>query len=469
MNATVDRIGSTIAEKYRLDAIIDRGGMGTVFIATHLDLGKKVAIKLLHTDKRGDDSYVARFMNEAKGTSRLNHRNIVDIIDVGIDRLGLPYFVMEYLEGESLKEKLSKGNLRLTLEETASIMIQVLEGLQVAHARGVIHRDLKPGNIFLAREEGGGEVVKILDFGLARFKELEQEGFAVRTAEGTVAGTPEYMSPDQIVGTRDELDHRTDIYTCGVLLYRCITGVSPFKRKTQKDSILAMLKEEIPPPSAVMSGIPRAVDEVVMKAMARDKTQRFKDCASLIEAMKVFREAGKVEKAGPPVPAAAPARAKRKKAGGGLWLKVVVASLAGALLAVGGWYVYSIVSGGGDEPRGESAGETEGTAPEDTVASDKTVTLEFLGLPDGAQVFVDGKAMNDNPVRLPRSDQPVFVLIKHEGRELLARKIIPSANEKITIVDSGAGGPSQTTTPPVKPKSGKSKKTKGKTAEDMPF
>jgi tRNA A-37 threonylcarbamoyl transferase component Bud32 len=460
MNATVDRIGSTIAEKYRLDTIIDSGGMGTVFVATHLDLGKKVAVKLLHRDKSSDDNYVARFMNEAKGTSRLNHRNIVDIIDVGIDTLGLPYFVMEYLVGESLKDRLSRGSLRLSLEETARIMGQVLEGLRVAHTRGVIHRDLKPGNIFIAKEEGGGEVVKILDFGLAKFKELEQEGFAVRTAEGTVVGTPEYMSPDQIIGSREELDHRTDIYTCGVILYRCVTGISPFKRKTQKDSILSVLQEEIPPPSAVMTGIPRAVDRVIMKAMARDKTQRFEDCASFIEAMKAFEKAEEAE----PVPAAAPPdRPEDKKSGRGLGLKVLVASLVAALLAVGAWYVYSTMAGKGELPD-EGTGGAGQVAPDDGVPSDDTVALEFLGLPEGAQVLVDGKAMSDNPVRLPRSDKPVFVVIRHEGREILARKLIPNANEKITIVESAE--PSQA---PVKPKSGKSKKKKGKTTDDIPF
>lgn len=459
MKATVDRIGSTIAEKYQLDAIIDSGGMGTVFVAIHLDLGKKVAVKLLHRDKSSDDHYVARFMNEAKGTSRLNHRNIVDIIDVGIDTHGLPYFVMEYLEGESLKERLSRGNLRLSLEETARIMGQVLEGLRVAHTRGVIHRDLKPGNIFLAREEGGGEVVKILDFGLAKFKELEQEGFAVRTAEGTVVGTPEYMSPDQIIGSREELDHRTDIYTCGVLLYRCITGISPFKRKTQKDSILSVLQEEIPPPSAVMSGIPGAVDRVVMKAMARDKTQRFEDCASFIEAMKAFEKPEEAE----PVPAVAPDKVEEKKNGGSLGIKVLVASLVAALLAVGGWYAYSTMTGV-DEPGDESSLAADHAAQEDRSASDESVMLEFLGLPDGAQVLVDGKAVNENPVHLARSDQPVYVVIRYKGREILARKLIPSANEKITIVE-----PSESVKTPTKPRSGKSKKTKGGTTDDIPF
>ncbi len=459
MKATVDRIGSTIAEKYQLDAIIDSGGMGTVFVATHLDLGKKVAVKLLHRDKSKEDNYVARFMNEAKGTSRLNHRNIVDIIDVGIDTHGLPYFVMEYLEGESLKERLSRGSLRLSLEETAGIIGQVLEGLRVAHSRGVIHRDLKPGNIFIAKEEGGGEVVKILDFGLAKFKELEQEGFAVRTAEGTVVGTPEYMSPDQIIGNREDLDHRTDIYTCGVILYRCITGISPFKRKTQKDSILSVLQEEIPPPSAVMSGIPKAVDRVVMKAMARDKTQRFEDCASFIAAMKAIDKPEKAE----PVPAAAPHVAEEINAGGSLWIKIFAASLVAALLAVGGWYAYSTLVGT-DEPGEESGPGAGQPAVEGKGASDETVTLEFLGLPDGAMVLVDGKAMSDNPVRLPRSDQPVYVVIKHEGREILARKLIPNTNEKITIVESAEASKSS-----VKPKSGKSKKKKGGQTEDIPF
>jgi serine/threonine protein kinase len=282
------KIGTVLAGKYRVDAFIQKGGMGKVYLGTHLDLGRKVALKIFHRHMVGDKSLVTRFLNEAKGTSRLQHRNIVDIIDVGTDEEGIPFIVMEYLAGETLKERLAARGGRLRPGRCADVMIQVLGGLHVAHHAGIIHRDIKPGNIFIAREADGTETAKILDFGIARFRELEAASKRVLTSTGTLLGTPEFMSIEQTRGMREKVDYRTDIYSCGVILYCCLTGVSPMKGPNTKTILRNVAVKSVPLPSSLVAGLPPAVDTIVMKAMERDREKRFQDCASFAKALYNF-------------------------------------------------------------------------------------------------------------------------------------------------------------------------------------
>jgi tRNA A-37 threonylcarbamoyl transferase component Bud32 len=281
-------IGRVLEGKYRIDTFIQKGGMGSVYAGTHLNLGRKVAIKTFHRELTEERSFVVRFLNEAKGTSRINHRNIVDIIDIGMDEEGYPFFVMEFLEGESLKSMLHRAGGRLPLHETADLMIQVLFGLNAAHQAGIVHRDMKPGNIFIAREPDGAETVKVLDFGIARFLDFELEGRGMRTETGSLLGTPEYMSLEQARGERELIDHRTDIYACGVILYQCLTGVQPMRGASHIQTLQNIASKAVPPPSSLVDTISPEVDEVVMMAMEREREKRFQDCKSFIEAMDVF-------------------------------------------------------------------------------------------------------------------------------------------------------------------------------------
>ena len=282
------KVGETLAGKYSIDAFIQKGGMGMVYLGTHLDLGRKVALKIFHRHMVGDKSLVTRFLNEAKGTSRLHHRNIVDIIDVGTDEEGIPFIVMEYLAGETLKERLAARGGKLRPGRCADVMIQVLSGLHVAHQAGIIHRDLKPGNIFIAKDADGMETAKILDFGIARFREFEAGSKRVLTSTGTILGTPEFMSIEQTQGVREQIDTRTDIYSCGVILYCCLTGVSPMKGANQKTTLRNVVVKDVPPPSSLVAGLPPAVDAIVMKAMERDREKRYQDCASFAKALYNF-------------------------------------------------------------------------------------------------------------------------------------------------------------------------------------
>jgi serine/threonine protein kinase len=281
-----ERVGRVVGGKYRIESLIQEGGMSTVYCAIAPGGGKKVAVKVFHKELVEDEDLVLRFFNEATGTSRLHHRNIVDILDAGKDEDGTPYFVMEYLEGEALYERLQNKRI-LSLKEAADIMIQILDGLQAAHDRGITHRDIKPTNIFIVMEPDGSEVVKILDFGIARFRELEEENGKL-TVTGTVLGTPEYMSLEQSRARRDEVDHRSDIYSCGVILYRCLTGINPFKGETHYQTISNINKKVVPPPSSVIKQFPPEVDRVVMKAIRREKRGRYQNCREFIEALKVF-------------------------------------------------------------------------------------------------------------------------------------------------------------------------------------
>ncbi len=288
MNEDLNRVGTILGGRYRIEEIVARGGMSTVFRGSHLGHGRRVAVKIFHAYLAEDLSLIKRFMNEAIGTARLNHPNIVDIFDMGMDSGNVPFFIMEFLEGESLHQRLKRPPRRLTVHHSADLMIQVLDGLEEAHSRGITHRDLKPSNIFLARGPEGGETVKILDFGIARFRELESEGRDKLTLTGTVLGTPEYMSIEQARAEREEIDERSDLYACGVILYRCLTGISPMKGKGQFETVRNIYRRAAKPPSEAAEGIPPGIDEVVLKAMARRKEGRFQDCRSFREALKFF-------------------------------------------------------------------------------------------------------------------------------------------------------------------------------------
>jgi len=290
VDAPPRRIGTTIGGRYRIESRIARGGMSTVYLGVRVPGGGNVAVKVFHGALADDASLVKRFLNEAVGTSRLNHPNIVDILDMGMDEENIPFFVMELLDGEPLSERLRRPPFRLGLKETTDIMLQVLTGLQAAHGRGITHRDLKPSNIFLARAPDGTETAKILDFGIARFREFENDGREKLTITGTVLGTPEYMSLEQARAQRDLIDHRSDLYACGVILYRCLTGISPMKGKNRFETVRNVYKRSAPPPSTAAPNVPPQVDPVVMKAMERERALRYQDCGSFIEALRTFYE-----------------------------------------------------------------------------------------------------------------------------------------------------------------------------------
>ena len=237
------RIGQVLAERYRLESRLGGGGMGTVYAATQLALGgRRVAVKLIRHDRPGDASDLARFRLEADLASQLRHPNTVRVFDFGESESGELFLVTELLEGETLGELLRRESA-LSPSVAVEIIGQVLGSLSEAHNHGIVHRDIKPDNIFLLRLEGGRTFAKLMDFGIARAASGESTGRLTET--GALIGTPAFMSPEQIEGR--PLDGRSDLYSIGVLLYRMVAGRLPFEHAAPTAMLLAHLGEPVPP------------------------------------------------------------------------------------------------------------------------------------------------------------------------------------------------------------------------------
>ena len=215
----------TVVGEYRIDSAIGRGGMGVVYSAIHPVIEKRVAIKVLHAQFSSDPALVRRFVDEARAVNRIRHDNIIDIFSFGQLPDGRHYFVMEYLEGTTLAEKIERGTLDMS--QAPALLVQITDALDAAHGAGIVHRDLKPENIWLVSSRHGRQHVKLLDFGIAK---LASAGDQNVTQTGIVMGTPHFMSPEQCYGRN--VDHRTDIYAMGVILYRLYAGRFPFDGDT---------------------------------------------------------------------------------------------------------------------------------------------------------------------------------------------------------------------------------------------
>lgn len=277
-------IGRTIARRYKIHGLLGEGGMGAVYEAEHLSIGRRVALKRLHPELAVDAHAVHRFQREARAAGSTGHENIVDVLDLGFAEDGAPYLVMELLEGESLAQRLRRQT-KLSPERAASIAGQVLAALEAVHGRGVIHRDLKPDNVFLTRRGGRRDFVKVLDFGVSKVATAPEATKLTRT--GMMVGTPHYMSPEQARGMRD-LDHRVDLYAVGVILYECLSGQLPFRGSNYHALLQAILAGDAPPLQVLVPGIPQALAAIVHRALAGDRELRFPDARTMWAALVPF-------------------------------------------------------------------------------------------------------------------------------------------------------------------------------------
>lgn len=259
--------GSRFSEYYEIISPLGKGGLSKVYLAKHLSSGREVAIKLLHSHLCTDKASVQRFQREANALSKLSHPNLVSVEDFMISPDGIPFIVMEYLEGESLQQILKReGNL--SWQKTVSMFIQICKGLSHAHSRNIIHRDLKPGNVMLV-PQNGEIVVKVVDFGLVKANDVDSMGRL--TSTGEVFGSPMYMSPEQCQGK--DVDRRSDVYSLGCLLYECLTGSPPFVGKNVIDTLTLHLKAPIPALSQELE-LPPWLVETLQKALQKEPEQR---------------------------------------------------------------------------------------------------------------------------------------------------------------------------------------------------
>jgi serine/threonine-protein kinase len=276
-------VGRVLGGRYRIAAPLGQGGMGTVYRAVHTLMDKPLAVKILRGELATDAEAVARFHREARSASRLDHDHCIRVTDFGQTEDGLLYLAMELLEGRSLGQRIREG--RLSITDAVVIVHAVAQALEHAHEAGVIHRDLKPDNVFLARRSRGREVVKVLDFGLAKLASDSSKSRSI-TRDGTVFGTPEYMAPEQAQG--DPLDARTDLYSLGVLFYHLITGTLPFRAETFVALLTKHIREAPLPPREHDPAIPPALERIVLTCLAKRREDRFASASDLVEALAPF-------------------------------------------------------------------------------------------------------------------------------------------------------------------------------------
>lgn len=266
--------GTVIADAYRIDELVGSGGMGKVYSAHRLADNEPVALKVLDADVVADRHLLARFVREGEITAKLGHPHIVRVFDCALLANGVPYIVMELLQGEDLSERIRRrGKLPLAL--VGSIVRQSTWGLQAAHDQGIVHRDLKPANIFLGLQGGRDDYVKVLDLGLLKILGVQSS----RRSDGTVLGTPWYMAPEQIAD--QPIDHRVDIFSFGSILYEMITGRVPFRSNSIPDVLHWIVARDPDPPSKWRENLPPAIEAVVLRCLMKYPDERFSSMKAL--------------------------------------------------------------------------------------------------------------------------------------------------------------------------------------------
>lgn len=275
-------VGRIVDGKYRLTRLLGHGGMGSVWEGVHTSLGTRFALKYIDVAFAGRPDVRARFANEALAAARLKSKHIVQVYDHGVDEQGAPYIVMEFLSGEPLDVKLAREK-RLDLADATSLVIQIAKALHRAHAAGIVHRDLKPENVFLVwDEEDQKTLVKVVDFGIAKF--VDGSGVDSATRTGAVLGTPHFMSPEQARGLKT-VDRAADVWSLGVIAYRCVAGCLPFEGEAVGDLLVKICTIDHPPPSSFVE-VPAGFDEWMARCLEKEPDKRFASAKEQADALK---------------------------------------------------------------------------------------------------------------------------------------------------------------------------------------
>jgi serine/threonine-protein kinase len=306
--------GALVADKYRVGSTIATGGMGIIVACTDELLGRPVVLKFLKRRWCKKKEVVERFLREARSAARIRSEHVVRVYDAGKIESGIPYMVMEQLEGEDL-ESLRRARGPLPIEEAVDMCVQALDAIVEAHEHGIVHRDLKPSNLFLAARRGKAPIIKVLDFGISKIVS-EQEPTVHITRTGSMMGSPGYMSPEQVRNMK-HVDRRTDVWSLGVILYELLSGENAFTGQTIGEVFTKIREEDLPPLRKVRADAPAKLEAVLRRCLARKRDDRFESASELRQALLPF--------------AAQPMRASRK------WHLPIGALVAIALLAWIGW------------------------------------------------------------------------------------------------------------------------------------
>jgi serine/threonine protein kinase len=276
----IDHTGEVIEGKYQLIELLGEGGMGLVYLGRHLVIGRQVAVKFLHSELTNNPEVVKRFYREAQAAASIEHKNIIDVMDVGVTENGEPFLVMEYLEGEGLAELLERI-VRVDLPTACAILEPTLLALSAAHEKGIVHRDLKPENIFLVHLKDAPPDIKLIDFGISKVAPSSVEQTKL-TQNGSMLGTPAYMSPEQIRGSAD-VDHRADLYSIGVIFYEMLTGAQPFEGANYNELLVNALTTEHRLPTDAYADFPEQALPVINRSLKKSADDRYQCAEELLE------------------------------------------------------------------------------------------------------------------------------------------------------------------------------------------
>jgi serine/threonine-protein kinase len=459
-------IGTVLDGRYRVERLLGEGGMGAVYEGRHVLVGKRVAIKMLHAEYATSAEILKRFYREAQSAAAIGHKNIIDIYDVGVTARNEPYIAMEYLEGEDLEGMLDREGA-LTVEAACGVLEPALLALAAAHSKGIVHRDLKPANIFLVRAEEGPPVVKLIDFGISK---VTGGGGNKLTQTGTLLGTPAYMSPEQARGDQD-LDHRTDVYAMGVILYQMLTGALPFTGDNYNTLLIKVLTEEAKPPREINPSIPAEVEALVLRELSKEASDRSQSAVDLLGELKrlaAFAERergmsmlgtrlqsvvargdlGGEKGGGGQQSSASDVLSQMVNATPGRWSGtesrsrrggLLVGGIAGAVLVAAGIAAFLILGAGKDGPAPIAVPLVPAAAipaPEVTpppAPEQQGVTIEVVGAPEGARIMYDGVTVPVNPFPVERKATLVKLEVAAEGFEPLSTAVIPSEDRQVKV------------------------------------
>ena len=440
-------VGQTVGN-YNITARLGEGGMGTVFLAQHPVIGSKVALKAIHPEYASSPEVVSRFVNEARAVNQIGHDHIIDIHDFGTTPAGDFYFIMEYLHGEMLSDQRGR-QVVFPPARALNIVAQIADALAASHERGVIHRDLKPDNIFLITRDGNPDFVKVLDFGLAKLTTVSGAVPAYTTGAGIVMGTPYYMSPEQCEG-RAELDHRSDVYSLGVILFEMLTGQVPFAGEGYGEVMTKHISLPAPAVRRFVPDLPVVLDAVLSRALAKDPDARFQTMAEFREVLL------STESALAPPPAPVVERDLERAPSGPLPLGAAVSTPAfssaqhvgevgeavdirprrsrGGLLVLGAAGALAVVALANGGVRGQAIQLLARTAAPKRPA---TVRVNFSSDPAGASVSrSDGAVLGVTPlsVQIPYSDKPVDYRLQKDGYSAKVSSFVPNLPSPVFVL-----------------------------------
>jgi serine/threonine-protein kinase len=472
-------LGQVLGGKYRVLQALGHGGMGAVYEAEQLGLGRRVAIKMLHSEYAARSDAALRFEREARLAASIGHENIVAVHDIGKTERGELYMVMERLEGCSLRHLLERERV-LPGQRVHHVVDQILAALQAAHDKRIVHRDIKPENVFVCPAEGGRERIKVLDFGISKMLPTDDGGALHLTRTGTMMGTPLYMSPEQAMGQSD-LDLRVDTYAVGVLLFRALTGRHPHEASNFNALVASLITRDAPSMDTVAPGLHPAWVSLVGRALARDRDRRFQTAAQMRQALRALPTEALGEVAVQPVssPATVPAAGwstTRKHPFRGT-VALALALLVAGVISAGWWWSSSTsqrppassgpssvptkrVALGPTEPAATAAAPTvtvpAATAPSLTAAMaavgpadagasaplPATIRVRIRVDPATAAVRLDGQ-VHTNPVdlQLPRSSEPLRVEASAPGHLPQTQLLGRGSDIDVAIPLAAAAGP----------------------------